>query len=300
MIPGEAVAGEMPDRSLFQCAERRRRGAGVAEIFTGRIEAATRDGKKIQMGAGMLYLPPDANVNPAAAAIGQWQTPPGVGWTPPQGNSGGPWGAMPPWMMGMPPWMMGGNPWMMGGAGGGTPPWWGPSGWQQQQQQQPPAALHGKPELIALWELMSKTMGQQHQPDPMREQLMTKLLEVAFREKPAAEKTPGLKEQLGDFAAVATALDAIRGKSGDGDSPAISVTYVDDGNGGRMPIVAQGGKVDTTMTVGIPMVGAVRGAVSKISSRIGGGGGAAKGQSPQPKAPAQVNAAAPTNGESKH
>jgi len=300
MIPGEAVAGEMPDRSLFQTAERRRRQAGVPEIFTCRIEAATRDGKKIQMGTGMLYLPPDANVNPAAAGAGQWQAPPGVGWTPPQGNNGGnPWGGMPPWMMGMNPWMMGMNPWMMGMGGGGSfgsPGFWGPSGWQQQQ---PPAALQGKPELIALWELMTKTMGQQQQQNPLQEQLMNRLLDVAFREKPA-EKPQGIKEQLGDFAAIATSLDAIRGKGGDSDSPAISVTYVDDGNGGRMPIVAQGGKVDTTMTVGIPMVGAVRGAVSKIGARIGGSGGVAKGQSPQPKAPAQVNAAAATNGEAKH
>jgi hypothetical protein len=291
MVPGEAVSGPQPDRSLFAYMMRNRRQAGVAETFTGRIRAPTTDGKVIELGGGMLSLPPDPALaqQQAPPGMGPWMMPPGAAWTPPNGQQAmGPWGTppwmgggqMPPWMMGMPPWMMGMMPWMQQG---GAPPWW--------QQQQPPKALEGKPDLIELWKLMNQSA---QQGSSGQQQLLDKLLEVALRDK-TPEKAPGLKEQLEGFAAIATSIDAIRGPREEGAGKGISVTYVDDGAGGRTPIVTgTDGKIDMSTTVGIPVVGALRSVGSKIGARIGGGapGNIQKGKSPQPaQVPASTNGA---------
>lgn len=299
MISGDAVAGAQPDRALFRHVERNRRQAGIAESFVGRIRAPTVDGKVIELGGGMLRLPPDPQLahaqHPGAAAAGPWAMAPGAGWTPPGPGGGGQWGTppwmqgMPPWMQNMPPWMMGAGPW--GGGMHGAPPWWGGGQWGGQQQV--PDAIKGKPELVALFEVLQKM---QHQPqDPNTQLLMTKLMEVAFRERPV-EKPAGLLDQVEGIGKLVTALDAIRGKSdGDGGGNGITVTYVDDGAGGRTPIVAKGGEIDMSTTVGIPMVGALRKAGSAIGAKFAGGapGGIAKGKSPQP---AQVSTTTTTNG----
>jgi hypothetical protein len=295
MISGDAVAGAQPDRMLFKWAERNRRQAGVAESFVGRIRAPTVDGKVIELGGGMLHLPPDPAVTqPQQAGMPPWMMAPGAQWTPGQ-NPQGQWGT-PPWMGGggmggMPPWWMM-PPWMMG-QHGNTPPWWGPSG----QQMQIPDALKGKPELVALLEAFGKM---QHQPgDPNTQLLMGKLIEHAFKDKPV-EKQPGMVDQVEAFAKLAAALDAIRGDKADA-SGGITVTYVDDGAGGRTPIVSKGGDIDMSTTVGIPAVGALRSIGKTIGQRFTGANGAAanRGKSPTAQVPASTTTTTTTNGTGK-
>lgn len=296
MIPGEAVAGEQPDRALFLYVCRNRRQAGVAETFHGRIRAPTRSGKVVELGGGVLHLPPDPSLaqsqapgGPAGGAGGPWQMPPGQGWTPgaPYGPPAPPWGS---------PW---GNYYSSGPAWGASyfgnmTPWGGPPppGWGAQAQgaQFPPGlieALKDKPDMVAMLQAMHQMVAQTNQPPAWQQSMMDMLMKRALAE-PTKEKNT-----WAELASAADLLDKLRGPQKEGSG--VSVTYVDDGSGtgGKLPLITKNGEIDTSMTLGIPAVGAMRGVMSAVKSKMTGTApGMARGH-----APTSANGA---NGTAKH
>lgn len=215
-IPGDAVLGEHPDRSLYEYANTNRRQRDVAERFVGRIRAPAADGSPIELGGGELYLPPA----PAVAPGPSWSQPgaaPG-GWPggPPPYGGGPPWsppGAMPWWMMGAPP-------------GGGMPPWWGPSASPlsailaaSQPQTPPPAVVQQDPAAMRAWQMMSDNQSM----------LLRHVLEVSARPpaaSPAAAEQPDLWTTLERVVGV---VDKLRGPQHEPEQrPGITVMRLDD------------------------------------------------------------------------
>lgn len=219
-IPGEAIVGEFPDRSLYEYVSRNRRQRDVAERFVGRIRAPADNGSPCELGGGELYLPPAQAAAPIA---------PGPAWSQP--GAGYPYGnaAPPPGYPGMmPPWMPpGGMPWWAQGGGsppGMMPPWWGPSApplsalMAAHQPPPPPAVVQQDPAAMRAWEMMSQNQST----------LLRSVLELAARPPQTAPIAPAAPDMWETLDRVVGVMDKLRGPPAPDPEPRVSIIKVDD------------------------------------------------------------------------
>lgn len=259
-ITGETFIGEQyPDRALYDRVRRERRQPNIAETFSGRIQGRSAEGQPLDLGGGMIRLPPE----PASQAP-QWGQPQGPWGGQPMPGYGAPPGYPPPWgahapgmlgWPGAPPPGPYGSPWSM-------PPWWAmyagaPA--PAAPPAAPPAAIAHDPAMVQMWQAMKEVqLAAQHSSGEQQKaasQMQLMLLEKLFDRLAQPAGAPaaaggGMRESIGLLKDVAGLVNELRGGSGGGGEGAASdaLQIVEMKSGEK--IFAQKGRVHEGLTYG--------------------------------------------------
>lgn len=257
-IVGESFMGEQyPDRALYDRVRRERRQPNIAETFSGRIQGRSAEGQPLDLGGGMIRLPPE----PASQAPqwgqpqGPWGGQPLPGYAAPPGYPP-PWGGHAPGMLGWPgsPPPPYGSPW-------GMPPWWAmyagaPA--PAPAAATPPAAIAHDPAMVQMWQAMKEvqlaaqnTSGEQQKAaNAMQMLLLEKLFDRLSQPASApAAAGGGMRESIGLLKDVAGLVNELRGGGGGGDGGASDALQIVEMKSGEK-IFAQKGKVHEGLTYG--------------------------------------------------